>query len=64
MKSTKYTDSLTVKCDDTVIKIPLTAMVPSPDIMFESLANLGFCVPEVPVSHHVVLTNKGTREGE
>jgi hypothetical protein len=63
MKSTKYTDSLTVKCDDTVIKIPLTAMVPSPDIMFESLANLGFCVPEVPVSHHVVLTNKGTREG-
>ena len=52
-----------MKCEGTSIEVPLIAIVPAPDIQFDSFANLGFCVPEVPVSKQVILVNRGTREG-
>lgn len=51
-KPSVFSDSITVKCETESITIPITALLPASDINFESLANLGFCVPEVPISKH------------
>lgn len=62
-KCHSFSDSITVKCESESIVIPITALLPPANIDFESLANLEFCVPEVPVSKHVTFTNTGTEAG-
>lgn len=58
-----FTDSVTVVSESASVVIPLSALRPSAQIDFDSLANLGFCCVGVPASKQVVLRNVGAADG-